>query len=466
MLLYNTLERKKQPFSPAIKNNVSLYACGPTVYDFTHIGHIRAYIFVDILRRVLLYNGFGLKHVMNITDVGHLTDDADTGKDKLEQKAMQEKQTVWDIAEQYTRDFFETMDAVNVERPDIICKATEHIGEMIALIQKIEENGYSYRTSDGIYFDTFRLVDYGKLARLDLDSLQEGARVEPNPEKRNPTDFALWKFSNPNEKRQMEWGSPWGRGFPGWHIECTAMGVKYLGETIDIHTGGIDHIPVHHTNEIAQAQGAYGKDIVRFWLHNEFMMVDGAKMSKSKGNFYRLPDIKTRGISPIALRYFFLQAHYRSPVNFTWESLQAAHKGIMNLRDKVQNSKLKTQNHNLKLKTDYSKRFLEAINDDLNTSQALAVLWDTLKDTAVSDEEKRALAKDFDRVFGLGLGDEKQTDSPVNLPEEIKNLAVKREEARSRGDYALSDNLRQKIEKLGYKVQDTKDGQRVVLNFI
>jgi cysteinyl-tRNA synthetase len=275
------------------------------VYDFTHIGHIRAYIFVDILRRSLLYNGFDLTHIMNITDVGHLTDDQDQGEDKLEQKAALEKQTVWDIAVQYTRDFFETMDAVKVERPDIICKATEHISEMIALIQKIEANGYSYRISDGIYFDTARIVDYGKLALLDLDSLKEGARVEPNQEKRNPTDFALWKFSAIGEQRQMEWDSPWGLGFPGWHIECTAMSVKYLGTTIDIHTGGIDHIPVHHTNEIAQAQGAYGTDIVHFWLHNEFMLVDGAKMSKSKGNFYRLADIEARGISPLALRYFF-----------------------------------------------------------------------------------------------------------------------------------------------------------------
>jgi len=354
MNLYNTLTRKKEHFKPIKQNQVKLYACGPTVYDFVHIGHFRAYIFIDVLRRALKYNGFDVKHVMNITDVGHLTDDADAGEDKIEKKALQEKKTVWDIAKFYTDDFFSAMKALNVQKPDIVCKATDHISEMIKMVQRIEKNGYAYRISDGIYFDTSKLRDYGKLARLDIVQLQEGARVEPNPEKKNSTDFALWKFSPKDVKRQMEWKSPWGVGFPGWHIECTAMAVKYLGIKIDIHTGGIDHIPVHHTNEIAQTQGAYGRDIVRFWLHNEFLLVDGKKMSKSKKNFYRLSDVVKQRISPLAVRYFFLQAHYRIPVNFTWAALGSAQSGLNNLYDKIretQISKLKTQNHSSKLKT-------------------------------------------------------------------------------------------------------------------
>ncbi|MFH1713053.1 MAG: cysteine--tRNA ligase, partial [Candidatus Jacksonbacteria bacterium] len=325
LYFYNTLTRQKEKFTPINSDYVKLYACGPTVYDFAHIGHFRAYIFVDILRRVLRYNSCKIKHVMNITDVGHLTDDADAGEDKMEKRAVEAKKTVWDIAKFYTDDFFDVMKLLNIERPEIVCKATLHIGEMIELIRQIEKNGYTYQTSDGVYFDTSKLGDYGKLARLNIKKLQEGARVEPNPEKKNLTDFALWKFSAPDSKRQMEWDSPWGspanpagKGFPGWHIECTAMAHKYLGTDIDIHTGGIDHIPVHHTNEIAQAQGAYGRDIVRFWLHNEFVMVDGEKMSKSKKNFYTMADILKQRLDPLAFRYFFLQAHYRTPVNFTW----------------------------------------------------------------------------------------------------------------------------------------------------
>ena len=463
MILYNTLTRAKEKFTPFNKDRATLYACGPTVYDYAHIGHVRAYIFVDALARAIRYNGYALTHVMNITDVGHLTDDADQGEDKIERKAVAEKKTVWDIAYFYTDDFFQTMNSLGIVRPDIVCKATDHIPEMIALIKLIEKNGCAYQTGDGIYFDTSRIFHYGKLARLDVKSLEEGARVEPNPEKRNPTDFALWKFSPLDANRQMEWASPWGKGFPGWHIECTAMAVKYLGEQIDIHTGGIDHIPVHHTNEIAQAQGAFGKDVVRFWLHNEFMLVDGQKMSKSKGNFYRLSDITARGISPLALRYFFLQAHYRSPVNFTWESLRGVQKGLENLYEKVrqiQNSKYKIQNHNSKLKIHYTTQFLEAINDDLNTAKGLAVLWDMLKDGDLAEEEKYALALDFDQVLGLGLLAISPRES-VPLPTQIKKLAKERESARAEHNFARSDELRRELENAGYDVMDTKTGQKI-----
>ena len=474
MKLYNTFIRAKQHFTPAHNNQVKLYACGPTVYDYAHIGHYRAYIFVDVLRRALMYNGYELTHVMNITDVGHLTDDADCGEDKVEVKALKENKSVWEIAKFYTDDFFEAMDSLGVERPEIVCKATDHINEMIDFIRAIENRGFAYKTSDGIYFDTSKLEDYGKLAKLNLKELQEGARVEPNPEKRSSTDFALWKFSPKDSKRQMEWNSPWGVGFPGWHIECSAMGIKYLGATIDIHTGGIDHIPVHHTNEIAQAEGAYGRDTVRLWMHNEFLLVDGEKMSKSKGNFYRLEDIAAHGITPMAARYFFLTAHYRTPINFTWEGLKGAEAGLERLYEKMQNTKClpvrstqtgKMQNDTVKFKINknskYYKNFVEAIDDDLNTSKALAVLWDMLKDKDVRDDEKLILAYDFDTVLGLKLSEIKAC-SPASLPPEIKKLSLQREEARASKDYARSDELRLAIEDAGYEVRDTSDGQIVV----
>src|SRR3989338_1696760 len=324
MKLYNTLIRAKQHFTPAHNNQVKLYACGPTVYDYAHIGHYRAYIFVDVLRRALMYNGYELTHVMNITDVGHLTDDADCGEDKVEVKALKEKKSVWEIAKFYTDDFFEAMDSLGVERPEIVCKATDHINEMIDFIRAIENRGFAYKTSDGIYFDTSKLEDYGKLAKLNLKELQEGARVEPNPEKRSSTDFALWKFSLKDSKRQMEGNSPWGVGFPGWHIECSAMSLKYLGDHFDIHCGGIDHIPVHHTNEIAQNEGALGHQTVNYWLHSEFLLTNDERMGKSKGNFLTLPLLKEKQYDPLAYRYFCLGAHYRSKLNFTFEALTGA----------------------------------------------------------------------------------------------------------------------------------------------
>jgi len=443
--LFNTMGRKKEVFKPIIPGEVKMYACGPTVYDYTHIGHFRAYVFVDVLRRMIKFNGLKLKHVMNITDVGHLTDDADQGEDKIEKKSKKEGKTVWEIAKFYTKDFFDAMEKLNVQKPEIICKATDHIQEMIDLVKRIEDNGYIYRTSDGIYFDTSKLSDYGKLAGLDIEGLKEGARVEKNLEKKNPTDFALWKFAKEGEKRQMEWDSPWGpHSFPGWHIECTAMSMKYLGEVYDIHTGGVDHIPVHHTNEIAQAQGAIEKDFVNYWLHNEFVNINGEKMSKSKGNIYNMHDIEEKGFDPLSMRYLFLTAHYRSKINFTWDSLEAAENTLNTLREHMRllqenDGKISDQ----KGVEEYETKFLEFINDDLNTPEALC---------------KYELILEFDKIFGLKLDEIK---FEVEIPENIQKLIEERVEARKNKDYKKSDEIRNKIESLGYKLQDTRGGIKV-----
>ncbi|MEM5793098.1 MAG: cysteine--tRNA ligase [Candidatus Aenigmatarchaeota archaeon] len=458
--LFNTLGKKKEVFKPIKKGFVGLYACGPTVYDYAHIGHFRAYIFVDTLVRMLRYNGLKVKHVMNITDVGHLTSDADTGEDKMEKGAKREGKTVWEIAEFYTKDFFDAMDKLNVKRPDIVCKATDHIQEMIELVKKIEKNGYTYRTSDGIYFDTSKLKDYGKLAGLDIEGLKEGARVEKNPEKRNPTDFALWKFAKEGEKRQMEWDSPWGpHSFPGWHIECTAMSMKYLGEIFDIHTGGVDHIPVHHTNEIAQAQAAIGKDSVRYWLHNEFVNIEGEKMSKSKGNIITMRDIEERGYEPLAVRYLFLTAHYRSKFNFTWDALESAQNTLRKLRDYMLNLKEGDgKKRDKKVIESYRKKFIELINDDLNTPIALSLMWKLIREeTRINDRDKYELILDFDKIFGLRLDEIKVEE----IPEEVKKLIQEREELRKKKDYKKSDEIRKKIIEMGFDVQDTKEGTKV-----
>jgi cysteinyl-tRNA synthetase len=335
LLLYNTMTRHKERFQPIRPPQVGLYTCGPTVYNYAHIGNLRTYIFSDILKRVLLYNGFEVRHVMNITDVGHLTGDRDMGEDKLEKGARKEGKSAWEIAEYYTQAFKKDIRRLNILEPTLWCKATDTIADQIALIETLEAKGYTYRTSDGIYFDTSRFKDYAKLSHQDLEALQEGARVEKNPEKRNATDFALWKYSPPGIQRQMEWPSPWGVGFPGWHIECSAMSMKYLGELLDIHCGGTDHVDVHHTNEIAQSEGALGRKFVNYWLHNEHLNVNDAKMAKSQGTGFTLMEIKEKGFDPMDLRYFFLNAHYRSKQNFTFEALKAAATGLDNLRKAV-----------------------------------------------------------------------------------------------------------------------------------
>jgi len=457
--LYNTASRKKEVFKPIRKTKVYIYSCGPTVYDYAHIGHFRAYVFVDTLKRVLEFNGFKLRAVMNITDVGHLTSDADTGEDKVEKAAREKKMSAWDIATYYTKDFFDAMKKLNVKRPDIVCKATDHINQMIELIKKLEKNDYTYKISDGIYYDTSRFERYADFARLNLEQLKTGARIEENPEKRNPTDFALWKFSPEGVKRQMEWASPWGTGFPGWHIECSAMGMYYLGETFDIHTGGKEHIPVHHTNEIAQAEGATGKKFVNYWLHNDFLLVDGEKMSKSKQNFYNMADVEAKGIDPLALRYLFLTAHYKSKINFTWDSVESAERAINTLRGHVlewKKSKDKKKSNKTKVKS-YERWFLRAVNDDLNTPIALSVVWKLVREKNINDKEKLKMLLKFDEVLGFGLKSVRSAKKEIS--DEVKELIKKREEFRESGKYQEADEIRKRLdEEFGVLLEDTAEG--------
>jgi len=473
LFLYNTLTRKKQEFKPIRSGKVGLYTCGPTVYNYAHIGNLRTYVFEDILKRVLLYNGYGVKHVMNITDVGHLTGDRDMGEDKIEKGAQREGKTAWEIAEFYEQAFKEDMKKLNLFSPDIIwCKATDHIKEQIELVKKLEKKGYAYKTSDGVYFDTAKFKNYNKLSHQKLEALQEGARVEKNKEKRNPTDFALWKFSPKGQKRQMEWESPWGVGFPGWHIECSAMSIKYLGEQFDIHCGGVDHINVHHTNEIAQAEAATGKSPwVRYWLHGEFLkIVGGKKMAKSEENFLTLEKaIIKKGIDPLAFRFACLQTHYRKPMEYSEEAMKNAEKGLEHLYNQVRGLNIKNKKlasskplakHGQKIKDTNKKfknKFLPAINDDLNMPKALALVQAVLK-SKMDNKEKLSTILDFDKVLGLGL------DKAVviqELPREIDRLATARKKARAKRNYKESDKLRKEIEKMGYIVEDTKDGMRV-----
>lgn len=465
MKLFNTLSREIEEVVPIQGNKIGLYSCGPTVYDNAHLGHMRKYVGDDLLVRALRYFGFQVNHVMNITDVGHLVSDADEGEDKMEKGARKHGLNVWDVAGKFTQQFFDSTDQLNIARPDIVCKATDHIAEQIQLIKVLEEKGFAYAIEDGVYFDTTQLPDYGALSNL--DQVQAGARVEFNQSKRNASDFALWKFSPVGEQRQMEWDSPWGRGFPGWHIECSAMSMKYLGEQFEIHTGGIDHIETHHPNEIAQSEAATGKKpFVKYWLHYNFLMVNGQKMSKSLGNLYTIDDITIKGIEPLALRYLYLQTHYRKELNFTFESLSAADTALKRLRasiSKLQISNNKQTSHLESQKAkEYQMQFSSALSDDLNTAQALAVVWEVVKDEALSDEEKPALVMDFDQVLGLRLDDRlRMTDGRQELPEEIKELIEKREHFRNDKQFAEADAVRQKIEAKGYIVEDKSSGVEV-----
>ena len=446
MKLYNTLSREKQEFKP-LKDEVGFYACGPTVYHYAHIGNLRSYIFMDLLNKTLELNGFKVKLVMNITDVGHLTDDADDGEDKMEKGARREKKTVWDIAEYYTKAFMSDINKLNIKKPGIVCKATDHIADQINMIEEIEKNGFTYETKDGIYFNTAKLKEYGELIpNFNPDNLEGGKRVGLG-EKKNVTDFALWKFSNPEDKRQMEWDSPWGRGFPGWHIECTAMGCAFLGEKFDIHTGGVDHITVHHTNELAQARAGFGDKHANYWLHNGHVLVDNEKMAKSAGKFIRIEDLENKGFSPLDYRYLVLQTHYRKQLNFTWKSLESARNALDKLRNKVNSIK---ETPSLQ-KNSYYESFKAALNDDLNTSKAVAVLQETL-DSELEGSVKKGLALEFDKVLGLDLKQD------LVIPEEIRELANKRELARSQKNYEEADSLRDMIKQKGYEVLDTKDG--------
>ncbi|MBI2012862.1 MAG: cysteine--tRNA ligase [Candidatus Colwellbacteria bacterium] len=465
--LYNTLSRKKEAFKPIKKAAVNFYACGPTVYDAQHIGNFRTYIFNDILRRTLKYNGYKVRQVINITDVGHLTSDADSGEDKIQAAARKKKKTAWQVARLFENQFKKDFRKLNLEPPYLFARATDHVKEQIVLIKKLEKKGYTYLIpSDGLYFDTARLRDYGKLAPSRLKGLRPGARVKIVQGKRNSTDFALWKFSSKSEKRDMEWDSPWGKGFPGWHIECSAMSMKYLGLTFDIHTGGIEHVPIHHTNEIAQSEAATGKKFVNYWVHGEHLLVNKKKMSKSLGNFYTLDDLEKKEFDPLSFRYLVLNAHYRSKLNFTWKGIASAASGVYALYHEVaflkflekKNTNSKTQIPN-KLQSvklgDYSEQFIDAINDDLNTSKALAVVRDLIGSKEIRSKNKLALLFKFDEVLGLKLKEAVKFSRP---PAKVRDLVKEREKYRVDKQFVQADRLRKRVEALGYTIEDTTYG--------
>ncbi len=447
--LYNTLTKNIEEFKPIDEKEIGLYTCGPTVYWFAHIGNLRTYIFEDILKKVLKYSGYNVKHIMNITDVGHLTSDEDEGEDKLEKSAAKEKKTVLDIAEFYTKHFKEDISKLNIEFPTQFVKATETIKEQIDLIKLLEQKEYTYQISDGIYFDTSKLEDYGILWG-EKEKTDFKSRIEENKEKKQPADFALWKFSPKDKKRQMEWASPWGIGFPGWHTECVAIGIKFLGAPFDIHCGGIDHISVHHTNEIAQAKAAYNNNLANYWIHGEFLIVKNSdKMSKSKGNIITLNDVK----DPLSYRYLCLTAHYRSKLNYSEESIEGARISLNKLRDKINELNLSSEPKNPELKEIYAKKFLDYISNDLDMPKALALVWDIIKDDNISDKEKYDLILDFDKVFSLNLKQEK-----IEVPEEIVSLANEREVYRKEKNFEKSDEIRKIIENKGYTIKDEEGG--------
>ena len=467
--LYNTLTRKKEVFTPIEKGKVSFYSCGPTVYNYAHLGNLRTFIFNDLLKKVLKFNGYDVKHIINITDVGHLTDDADDGEDKMEKGAKREGKTVWEIAEFYTEEFLKDIDKLNIESPDKWPKATEHIEEMIKLNQIIEEKGFAYVGKNGnLYFDTSKFGAYAELARLNLENLNEGARTEKDENKRNPTDFVLWfslEGSKFGESHSMRWDSPWGVGYPGWHIECCAMSSKYLGNHFDIHSGGIDHIPVHHTNEIAQAEVAFDNHPwVNYWLHSNFLIMNKGKMAKSSGEFLRMALLEEKGYEPLAYRYFCLTAHYRSELTFSWEALDNAVNSYNKFRNRIielkeNNSHDGSAKNNPELIEEYKEKFLSAINDDVNIPSGLAVAHELLSEKEISHEDKLSTLLKFDEVLGLGIKDMKKEE--VSAPSDVLELVKERDVARSEKDFDKSDSLRDLIREKGYEVIDGKNGSEL-----
>lgn len=451
---YNTLTREKEEFIPIVQGKVGMYSCGPTVYNYTHIGNLRAFVFADVLRRALQYSGFEVKQVMNITDIGHLSSDADSGEDKMTKGLLREGKELTlknmrGLAEFYTKSFQEDLKSLNIEMPDGMYFASDYVQEDVDLIKKLESKGYTYTTSDGVYFDISKMPDYGVLWGGKRIHDENETRIAKNSEKKNPEDFALWKFLS-----EIGFPSPWGQGFPGWHIECSAMSIKFLGEQFDIHTGGIDLIPTHHTNEIAQSECATGKKpFVRFWMHNEFVDTGGEKMAKSTGNFLRIESLKEKNINPIAYRFWLLMASYRTKVNFVWEAIDGAETALKRLYRLY----LELGDNTGKINKDYQQKFREFIEDDLDTPRALSLLWNLMKDENVSKADKKATILDFDKVLGLGFENLKEE----KIPEEIKKLAEEREEARKNKDFKKSDELRQKINSLGYEIKDSPEGYKI-----
>ncbi len=457
--LFNALTGKKETFRPLEKDLVRMYNCGPTVYNYAHIGNLRAYVFADILRRTLEYNGYMVKQVMNITDVGHLTSDGDEGDDKMVKALKREGKpftlvAMREIADFYTEAFKNDLTALNIKIPETLEHASDHIGEDIQLINKLEAKGFAYKTTDGMYFDTAKFPSYGKLGNINLRGQLAGARVAVNSEKKNPADFTLWKLST----NELGWDSPWGRGFPGWHIECSAMSSKYLGQPFDIHTGGIDHIPVHHNNEIAQSEAANGVPLANYWLHNEHLIIADGKMAKSGVNFITLQTLKEKGIHPLAFRYYLLQTHYRSPLNFSWNALQSAQTAYFRLLWHFTRLEVEPQfrvNH-------FSKVLKERINEDLNTPQVLSFIlgeFEILSNRSMG----RTIILDCDKILGLDIGNQakKLVEEMNAVPEEIKKIISAREETRKIKDFKTSDELRDQIQKAGFEVMDTDSGSIV-----
>jgi cysteinyl-tRNA synthetase len=452
MKLFNTLTRNKEDFVPIEPGRAGMYCCGPTVYSFATIGNMRTYLFMDWLRRSLRYFGIEPYTVMNITDVGHLVSDADEGEDKMEKSAREKQKSPYDIAEEYAAAFFADMDALNIVRPELTPKATDHIAEMIDFVQILVDKGYGYEISDGIYFDISKFPGYGKLSRLNLEDQQAGARVEVNDEKRHPADFALWKKAPP--EHLMQWPSPWGMGYPGWHIECSAMGEKYLGERFDIHTGGVDHIPVHHENEIAQSEAKLGRPAVNTWMHGEFLLVDGGKMSKSLNNNYLLSDLKERGFAPMHYRFLCANAHYRAKLNFTWEGMESAKTSYNRLINLLQAHKSGTENADLDA---YKTDFDAAIADDLNIPKALGILWGMVR-LPVKSKAIYDMAQEFDKVLGLKLDTEPEAEEAADLDAEVEALIAERQAARKAKNFARADEIRDMLKERGIALEDTPQG--------
>ena len=452
--LYNTLGREKQPFTPMEDGHATVYACGPTVYDYAHLGNLRNYVFNDLLHRVLRFAGYDVSIVINITDVGHLTDDADQGEDKMEKKSKEEDKDIWELARHYEDVFKDDISKLNILEPDRWPRATEHIDEQISLVEDIESNGYAYETSDGLYFDTEKLEEYGELIpNFDPDDLDEGHRVDMK-EKRSATDFALWKKSGDRD-RKMEWDSPWGKGFPGWHVECTAMGCEYLGDTFDIHTGGVDHIPVHHTNELAQARGAFGHRHADWWMHGEFLELKDGKMSKSKGDFLRLQSIDDEGYDPLDFRYLCLLTQYRKPLQFSWEALESARNTRLNIEDRLREIQEQASGNGSVI-ADALRDFEDAVFDDLNIPGGVAVLHDVL-DAEAEPADKLTTVYRFDEVLGLDF----DSVEPYDIPDEVRDLAELRQDLRDEEEYERADQLRDEIRSAGYVVEDAEDGFRI-----
>ncbi len=461
LYLSNTLTRTKEAFKPLVAGEAKIYTCGPTVYNYAHIGNLRSYVFPDLLKKLLLQDGYAVEHIINFTDVGHLTSDADDGDDKMEKAAATLGKNAWELAAFYSEAFKQDLEALNIAFPTRFTPATQYIQAQIDLVSALEKNGLTYTIADGVYYDTAKLSDYGKLARLDIEGLNEGERVSAEG-KRNKTDFALWKFSPADSQRQMEWESPWGKGFPGWHLECTAMIFAELGEQIDIHTGGTDHIPVHHTNEIAQAEGAMGKPFVNYWLHGEFLVLDKSqRMGKSEGNFITLQTLIDEGFSPKAYRYLALGAHYKQFLTFSRDILKSAQTAYFKLKRLIQ--KLDTETGGADLAQTYATHMQEALHDDLNAPKVLGLLWEMVQDKTIGGQAKRDVVARIDEVLSLGLLD--FSDFPedhVVIPEAVQALAEERWQHRLAKDFAASDRLRDAIAEAGYSVKDSKDSYVVM----